>query len=203
MQFELDSFFHIYNRSNSKNENIFLEDENYHYFLKKFHDYLDEVFILIAYCLLPNHFHFLVKVKNIEEIQNIEIKSIDEFNISKCISQKISNFLNAYSKAFNKRFNRRGSLFQKNTKNKKIDKASYFQRIVKYIHRNPLKHRIVKNINDWIFSSYLYYIEKENNYGIDTAIVLRDFDNTEHFIKYTHLDELMEDKEFSYLLMEV
>ena len=83
MQFELDSFFHIYNRSNSKNENIFLEDEKNHFFLKKFHDYLDEVFILFAYCLLPNHFHFLVKVKNIEEIQNIEIKSIDEFNISK------------------------------------------------------------------------------------------------------------------------
>ena len=59
---EPGNFYHIYNRGNNK-ENIFFEEKNYYYFLKKFDEYLSAFSDVYAYCLMPNHFHFLIKIK--------------------------------------------------------------------------------------------------------------------------------------------
>jgi REP element-mobilizing transposase RayT len=55
-------FHHIYNHANG-NENLFKRDENYHYFLKKFKQYIFPIADTFAYCLMPNHIHFLVRIK--------------------------------------------------------------------------------------------------------------------------------------------
>ena len=65
MQFFENTYYHFYNRTNNE-EALFRSDENYLYFLKKYRYYLDNFFDTIAYCLMPTHFHFLVKVKAIE-----------------------------------------------------------------------------------------------------------------------------------------
>jgi putative transposase len=56
------SFYHIYNRGNNKQE-IFFEEKNYHHFLNLFQKYLASFVDVYAYCLMPNHFHFLIRIK--------------------------------------------------------------------------------------------------------------------------------------------
>ena len=66
-------FYHIYNRGNNK-ENIFFNENNYNYFLKKYDFYFLDYLDIYCYCLLPNHFHLLVRVKEIK--QNINLKDL-------------------------------------------------------------------------------------------------------------------------------
>lgn len=60
--FESGKIYHIYSTAIG-NELLFLSDENYKYFLKRYDDYCSDIFETLAYCLIPNHFHFLVKIK--------------------------------------------------------------------------------------------------------------------------------------------
>ena len=110
-------FYHVFNRGNNK-EIIFFNIENYKYFLKKFDYYLSKYLDLFAYCLLPTHFHFLVKVKDNDTI--VKAKKIDAIAssdvidiLSSTITEQFRRFFLSYSQAINKQQNRSGSLFQK------------------------------------------------------------------------------------------
>jgi REP element-mobilizing transposase RayT len=160
--FEPDHMYHVYNHENAK-DNIFRSDENYFYFLKKYAQYLNAITDTYAYCLMPNHFHFLVRIKSADQLMHSFVTKSPETNyklantqidFSKLISQQYSNFLNAYAKAFNKQYNRKGSLFLDNVKRKLIKDESYFTKLVHYIHYNPVHHGFVDKINDWKYSSY-------------------------------------------------
>jgi putative transposase len=91
-------FYHIYNRGNNR-ENIFREERNYTYFLHLYHRHITPIAETYAYCLLKNHFHLLIRVK--------------DSTIGETASQKFSNFFNAYSKAINLAYQRSGALFQR------------------------------------------------------------------------------------------
>lgn len=65
---QYDTFYHVYNRGNN-GEKIFFNEENYRYFLRKFGIYLTPYIEVYAYCLLPNHFHFLIKTKRKDEME--------------------------------------------------------------------------------------------------------------------------------------
>tara|TARA_R110002051_G_C8667091_1_gene489851 strand:+ start:371 stop:943 length:573 start_codon:yes stop_codon:yes gene_type:complete len=140
--FESGKIYHLYSRSIG-NQELFLRDENYKFFLVKYSQYCEECFDTIAYCLIPNHFHFLVRVKEIQKDAQI-VKSF-------------SNFLNCYAKAFNKSIGRNGGLFQRKFKRKLIDDEDYLSRIILYIHLNPIKHGLVKKVNEWKYSSFEAY----------------------------------------------
>ena len=103
--FEPERVYHIYSKAIG-NELLFLSDENFKYFLKKVNEYCFEIFEILAYCLIPNHFHFLVRVK--AGISNEDVV------------KKFSDFLISYSKAFNKANERNGVLFQRKFKRKII-----------------------------------------------------------------------------------
>ncbi|MBN1118164.1 MAG: hypothetical protein JXA77_13225, partial [Bacteroidales bacterium] len=62
---EPNNYYHIFNHAVG-NENLFVEDKNYAFFLDKFEKYIVEFIDVFAYCLMPNHFHFLIRVKDIE-----------------------------------------------------------------------------------------------------------------------------------------
>ncbi|MFL5730062.1 MAG: transposase, partial [Cytophagaceae bacterium] len=108
-------YYHLFNHAVGK-DNLFVERENYLYFLKKFGEYADPICQTYSYCLMPNHFHFLVRIRDEKELLLFyrtlkkEVQK-EEVDLSKVVMQRFSNLFNAYAKAFNKKYRRRGSLF--------------------------------------------------------------------------------------------
>ena len=106
-----DTYYHIYNHANG-DENLFREKKNYHFFLKKYHQHIDPIAETIAWCLMPNHFHLLVKIKSEEEMKNstfskfetleklIRLEKLEDKN--NFISKQFSNFFSSYTQSFNK-----------------------------------------------------------------------------------------------------
>lgn len=146
--FESGKIYHLYSRSIGNHE-LFLRDENYKFFLSRYSLYCDKYFETIAYCLIPNHFHFLVRVRDNQH----DLEIVKTF----------SNFLNCYAKAFNKSIDRNGSLFQRKFKRKLIDNEIYLSRIILYIHLNPIKHGLVLKLNEWRYSSFVSYCTEKTS----------------------------------------
>lgn len=159
---EPGSYYHIYNQANGS-ENLFREQRNYPYFLSKLLQHIHPVAHVYAWCLLPNHFHAMIKVRSSKEIcRNMELGDIDENAIQLLISQQFSNLFNGYAKAINKAYKRRGSLFQRPFKNRKVDDVNYMLRLLLYIHNNPVKHRFVNDARKWQHSSIHVYLDLDN-----------------------------------------
>jgi len=157
MHLEPCCYYHIYNRAVG-DENLFYSEENYLYFLKKYNEYISPVVETFCYCLIPNHFHFLIKIKAEEEIIEV-MKQTYETNKVKMaanlyISKQFSNFFNGYSQAINKQQMRRGTLFTRPFKRKKVNSMEYLRNVVLYIHLNPVNHGVAKKIGEWRHSSY-------------------------------------------------
>ncbi|MEQ1798785.1 MAG: hypothetical protein ABL872_12590 [Lacibacter sp.] len=156
-------FYHIYNRGNNK-QLIFFIDDNYLFFLKKIREQLLPVADIVAYCLMPNHFHILIRAteESIKERKSFGGKSMQEF------AYRIGVTLSSYTQAVNKANKTIGSLFQQKTKAKLLAeeinnrKVSYLEHCFFYIHQNPLTAGLVKQLSDWKFSSYLDYSERRN-----------------------------------------
>ncbi|WP_326982111.1 transposase [Chryseobacterium sp. MYb264] len=114
---DADCFYHIYNRG-INGENIFKSERNYKFFLKKISELLIPVCEIYAYCLLPNHFHFLIKVKSDNELHSlVKVQNLDkaEFGLhspQNIFSKQFSRIFNSYSQAFNKENNRHGALIE-------------------------------------------------------------------------------------------
>ena len=140
-----NSFYHVYNRGNNK-ESIFFSRRNYIHFLRLFDKYLYDYVELYCYCLMPNHFHFFIRVK--------ELNHLEENELGRQLSLCFRYFFMSYSKAINKEQKRTGSLFQKGFKYVLVDNEEYFTSLVTYIHLNPVKANLVDNCGDWEFSSY-------------------------------------------------
>ncbi len=140
--FEEGNFYHIYNRANSNKEKLFIQDKNYQYFLSQFDGYLGGYLEVWAYCLIPNHFHFLVRVKGLGG------------DVNKKLTEQFRKFFISYTQAINKQELRRGSLFQKSFKRILVDSDEYISALIHYIHFNPIYHKLVDNIDQWEYSSY-------------------------------------------------
>jgi putative transposase len=158
MEFLENELYHIYNRGNNK-QRIFFNSENYLYFLKKVSIYIRPHCDILAYCLMPNHFHFLVN----SDKRTIAKKTVagTDRNI---LSEGIRNLLSSYTQAINKQNSSTGSLFQQNTKAKQILKDSKLYDLLcfHYIHQNPIKAKLAKKMEDWEFSSFKDYCGLRN-----------------------------------------
>ena len=138
-------YYHIFNRGNNR-ENIFLEKRNYQYFLKQYERYISRVADTYAYCLLRNHFHLLVRIKDMDELA-ISLQKKKPGLI-------FGNFFNAYTKAFNQMYNRSGSLFETPFERVEVTSNAKLFQLVVYIHQNPQKHGFIDDFRDWPYSSY-------------------------------------------------
>ena len=144
MKINADTYYHLYNRGNNK-ALIFFENDNYSYFLNQFKKYVSPFCEVYSYCLMPNHFHFFIRI-----------------NDPVLFEKGIKNFFISYSKAINKKYQRVGSLFQGRYKVSEITSDSYYTRIITYIHQNPVVAGLVINMEDYKYSSYPAYLsEKE------------------------------------------
>ena len=202
---EYGRFYHIYNKG-INSENIFREKDNYLHFLKLYDAYINPVANTFAWCLMPNHFHFLVRIKDENEIgylnpENRKAKDADKkwqtfFPDENYTKHKISDLkkpvpfrlfghlFDAYAKAFNKRYNRDGNLFIKTFKRKLVDNESYMKELVRYINNNPVKHGFVEHTIEYPWTSYLSVLSTKVT-KLERKQVLSWFDSKENFA-YCH-----------------
>jgi len=155
---EPDCFYHIYNRG-VNGEIIFQQNDNYIFFMKQFLKYLNDVCDLYAYCLMPNHFHFVIKVKSQGELlkflnlKNKKLKNEGLHSIQSIVSKQFSKFISSYTQAYNKVYQRHGPLFESPFKRKKLSSEQYLKNVIIYVHQNPLD--IKMDFKSYRFSSYL------------------------------------------------
>lgn len=185
-QYELfspGSFYHIYNHAVG-NDNMFKSHDNYIFFLNRYNHYLFPVFRTFAYCLMPNHFHILIQVRDEQELEKLISQQDEGFDFHKLIMQKLSNFLNSYAKAFNKQQSRKGALFIDYTKRKEVNNEFYFNRIVNYIHQNPVHHGFCKEAGEWEYSSYNSIISVDKTTKLERNVIFDWFGGIEQFIEF-------------------
>lgn len=194
---EAGCYYHIYNHANGS-DNVFFSEENYRYFLRKYKEYILPVADTFSYCLMPNHFHFLVRIKEESELfqwlkekgkidSRLDLKGfknlsgLDADPFANHISKRFSDYFNGYAKAINKQENRIGSLFAHPFKRKKITSEKQLRDTLIYIHNNPVHHGFVGDIELWEHSSY------HDLLGSSSTFLLRDeaigwFEDRENFI---------------------
>jgi putative transposase len=185
LKMEFGSYYHIYNQGNNK-EKIFKEERNYYHFLNLFNEHLASILDLYVYCLLPNHFHFLVRIKKVDELYKFKEKVEDATSKNqghRFISQKFSNFFNAYTKSINSSYNRTGSLFRERFGRVEIDSDEYFTNLVYYIHANPQKHGYVEDFREYKWSSY-HEILMGKSFRVKFRNVIKWFGGIEEFRKF-------------------
>ncbi len=141
--------YHIYNRGNNR-ELIFFGERNFEFFIRKLEKHIVKHVDLLAYCLMPNHFHLLVNTR--------------ETFVHKKFSADLRIMLSSYTRAIHKQENRSGSLFQQHTKIKKINSSEIGSICLHYIHQNPLKAGLVDAMEDWHYSSFNTYWKQEDRF---------------------------------------
>lgn len=146
-------YYHVFNKAVDKNL-LFRSHLDYIIFYQKIRKYLKDVVGIYAYSLMPNHFHFLIKVLEFEHVQRLKPEIQDAHQAHLFVSKQFSNLFNSYSKNYNKRYERKGSLFLRPFKRIRLESELDFTRVVLYIHRNPIHHKYVKELKHWIYSSY-------------------------------------------------
>lgn len=159
VKFKPNQIYHVYNRGNN-NQNIFFGDDNYLFFLKKVRLHILKHSKILAYCLMPNHFHFLLYTKS-------------NF-VPNGLNKEIAVLLRSYTRAVNNQQRLNGSLFQQKTKAKCLNKSKstrgseisntidHARACFKYIHQNPVRGGLVSKIEEWRYSSFIDYLGKRN-----------------------------------------
>ena len=184
---EQGSYYHIYNRGNN-GDRIFFEDANYSYFLQLYQKYISPVAITLAWCLMKNHFHFLVFLKEEKDLNPSDFKYSTRTEVAVLDpSRQFSHFFNSYTQAVNKKYSRTGSLFEKPFRRKKITSEDYLKNLIFYINTNPVHHSVVENVSSYTWTSYHEFF-KEKEALVSRKKILELFVDLENF-KYYHQKE--------------
>ena len=155
-QLHPNQYFHIYNRGINR-QDIFFESKNYNYFLEKYIQFVAPFVHTYAYCLLKNHFHLLIQVKDEGELQKAIQKKKEKAYYCH-ISNAFANWFKSYSHSINKMYGRTGSLFEEPFRRIEVTNDAYFSTLVAYIHQNPERHGFVEDFRDYPYSSYESYL---------------------------------------------
>lgn len=187
-----DRYYHIYNRG-INGQTIFLEERNYTYFLQKYAQYMHPFTDTFAYCLLNNHFHFLIRTKSEEEIRtfiNSKQRSLrataskpSEKSVSWHLSNAFASLFKSYAQAINKHNRRTGGLFEEPFHRIEVTNEAYFSWLVWYIHFNPQKHGFVDDYRDYLHSSY-HSLLLEKNTKLNKKEVIDWFGDKEGYLKF-------------------
>ena len=161
-KFEEGAFYHVYNRG-IDGQDLFFSDENCIYFLKKWKEKLNPYVAVAAYCLIPNHFHFLIRIKPImESIKHLKkegtsksVKLLNgEINYNIFLEDQFKRLFSSYTLSLNKQIGRTGSLFQKRFKRVHVKDENKLWYLLAYIHHNPIHHGLCKEYEEWKYGSY-------------------------------------------------
>ena len=155
MHYESDSLYHVYNRGNN-GQQLFFEPAHYHHFLRLFRQHVEPLTKVLAYCLMSNHFHFLLLTTEAGTRWDESASSVRQPMV-----RGLAKLLSSYSQGLNQQFGRQGALFQPKTKGKQLDgpfsEAGYSLLCFQFIHQNPLRAGLAAALADWPYSSYRDY----------------------------------------------
>ncbi len=147
-------YYHVYNRGCNRGR-LFVNDENYLFLLRQAKLFLaDYSLSVIAFCLMPNHYHFLIRP---EEVNSL--------------SRYIQRLFNSYTQAFNKQQNRSGTLFEGRFKSILVDTDEYVIHLCRYIHLNPIRAGLVTEPRLWKYSNYLEWVGRRDGILLDREFV--------------------------------
>ncbi|MGD8398482.1 MAG: transposase [Anaerolineae bacterium] len=156
--------YHLYNRG-AHRLSLFREETNYLFVLRKMKAYCGALALVpIAYCLLPNHYHFLIRQ--------------DGDQPAGLLPQRI---FNSYSKAYNKRYDHSGTLFEGQYKVKMVEQDGYLLHLCRYIHANPAIHGLVHDVGAWPYSNYLEWIGERAGTLVDRGFVQAHFGTADRY----------------------
>jgi len=122
---------------------------------------------IFAYCLMPNHYHLLVRQ-----------------NSNTSISKWLKTVFNGYTQAINKQENRKGTLFEGRAKNKEITNERHLMHLIRYFHYNPVHAEIVAKAEEWEFSDYSDWIGIRKNKLFNNRLMKQYFNNHESYNKF-------------------
>lgn len=160
-----DKYYHIYNKANN-NELVFKDDNDYQFFMQQCGALLADHIDLFAFCLMPNHFHLLIKPK-----ENSKSKGKESIN------ESIRKFFQLYAQYFNKKYSRKGSLFYKSFRRIEVKHDIYLKYLLFYIHFNPQKSGLISNFTQYPYCSYRFYMSDKSS-KLRKDIVLEWFGNS-------------------------
>ncbi len=159
-------YYHLYNRGHNR-ASIFFEPDNFTFFLQRLRRYVaPEHARVIAYVLMPNHYHLLIKAQTDH------------------LSHAMQLFGISYTKAMNTRFHRSGALFQGAFQSKLVDQDAYLLHLSRYIHLNPVRARLVQHPQDWMYFSYREYLGIRDGTLPQPQAVLNQFDNVNDYCTF-------------------
>ena len=157
-----------YLQSGVDRKNIFFDDRSFRYFQHRLFAAIDPASIeLNAYCLMPNHFHFIVR-------------QLTPF----ALSRFMRTLCDGYVKAINKERSRSGHLFESKYKMKRIENDMYLIHLSRYIHLNPVRAGLVRLPQEWPYSSCRVYFGMREEPGISTQPVFEQFRSSKDYQKF-------------------
>lgn len=162
-----DHFYHFYNRGRSK-LSIFHQPRDYLFLLQHLKAYTQDFGVtVISYCLLPNHYHFLLRQ--------------DNFIGANVVIQRL---FNRYSKTYNKKYKHSGTIFEGNYQVKMAITDRYQNHLCRYIHANPVVHGFVKDPLDWPYSNYHEWLGLREGTLVDKAFIIKRFGSATNYQLY-------------------
>lgn len=206
--FVSDNCYHLFNRGVEKRI-IFSSERDYQRFLQTLYYYQfagpkpkfstkdrfkvndfslnPKIVEIICYCLMPNHFHLLIK--------QLKDNGITEFS---------GKVINSYTKYYNTKHKRIGHLFQGTFKAVPIETDMQFMHVSRYIHLNPYTSEITDNLENYTYSSYPHYIGLVKDRLCNSEIVLGFFKNTNDYKEFVsgHGDYGRELEHFKHSLLD-
>jgi putative transposase len=166
-----EKYYHIYNRGNNK-EKLFFSQEDYYFFLDQYRSLVGPYVKTYAFCLMPNHFHFLIFVK----------EDIPESKVT--VSNQFRKLFILHTMRINSLQNRVGSLFTKNFQRIEVKNDFYLKMLVVYIHRNPFRHGLMLDFQSYRYSSFTTIL-LHHQILIEESEVINWFGGKEEYL-YSH-----------------
>ena len=160
-------YYHFYNRGAGR-QSIFQSDENYRFLLRLMRNVMPDLKVsVIAYCLLPNHYHWL-------------IRQVGELPAG-LLPQRV---FNRYSKAFNNQQGRSGTLFEGRYKVIAVESDEYLRHLCRYIHLNPVRHGFAQDPAAWPYSNYLEWVNGRAGKLVDREFIVAHFRDARVYEEY-------------------
>ncbi|MEZ4663356.1 MAG: transposase [Caldilineaceae bacterium] len=169
IQFERGCYYHLYNRGVNR-QTIFVDDRDFLNFLTRIKRYCEKYAVqVVAYCLLYNHFHFLLGQDGAARAGLV-----------------IQDSCNGYAQYFNKRHARQGALFQGRFRGELVQEDAYLHHLCRYIHGNPVKDGFALKPELWPYSNYLEWTGQRAGKQFDPDFIVDHFGSPERYVAYLH-----------------